>query len=85
MLTLWMMFVGLAVGIGGRQVLGAPGFATPVVVALAGSFAAGLFGRFAGWLANPLGFPGFAMPILGAVVALAVYGFLARRPAPGAR
>jgi uncharacterized membrane protein YeaQ/YmgE (transglycosylase-associated protein family) len=83
MYVFWMVMVGLAVGLGAGLLLHTRGYATPIVLAIVGSSAAALLGRSLGWLHGSTGAGGITVSVCGAVIALAVYGMLAKRLSGG--
>ena len=79
MYVFWMVMVGLVVGMGAGLMLKARGFVTSIVLGIVGSYAAALLGHSMGWLHGSTGAGGIVLSVCGAVVALAIYGFAARR------
>jgi uncharacterized membrane protein YeaQ/YmgE (transglycosylase-associated protein family) len=83
MYVFWMVLVGLVVGMGAGLMLHGRGFISSIVLGIVGSSAAALLGRSMGWLHGSTGAGGVVLFVCGAVVALAVYGFGARRLVAG--
>ena len=81
MYVVWMVVVGLVVGMGAGLVLPTRGYITSVVLGIVGSCAAAVLGRSMGWLHGATGAGGIVLSVCGAVIALAIYGFAARRVA----
>ena len=79
MYLVWMVAVGIVVGMGAGLLLQTRGFITSIVLGIVGSCGAALLGHSLGWLHGSAGAGGIVLSVCGAVVALAVYGFAARR------
>ena len=79
MYVVWMVAVGIVVGMGAGLLLHTRGFITSIVLGIVGSSAAALLGHSMGWLHESTGAGGIVLSVCGAVIALAVYGFAARR------
>jgi len=78
----WMCFIGLVVGALAKLIMPGKdpgGIFITMLLGIAGSLVAGFLGRAVGWYAAGKG-AGFLMSVLGAVLILAVYRFLKRRP-----
>ena len=72
---LWMLVVGLLVGLIARAVMpgrGGGAFMT-IALGLAGSFLAGFFGRALGFYRTPLDGPGIVASVLGAILILVAF------------
>ncbi len=80
--VIWMLVIGLAVGIIAKLFM--PGrarggiFAT-ILLGVAGSVLAGFVGRGFGWYRGPGEGAGIVASVLGAMVLLFLYGLFARR------
>ena len=85
MYVFWILLVGLAVGLGAGLLSNARGYLTSIVLGIVGSGAAAVLGHSLGWLHRSSGAGGIVIYVCGAVVALAVYGFAARRLAGSRR
>ena len=82
MYVFWMVMVGLFVGLGAGLLLHARSYAITVTLGIVGSCAAALLGRSLGWIQGLTG-GGIVFSVCGAVLALVVYGIVARRLAGG--
>ncbi len=73
---LWTIVLGFVIGViakflhPGRDNMG---FIMTVVLGIAGSFVAGMFGQFVGWYQAGEG-AGFIASVVGAIVLLVIYG-----------
>jgi uncharacterized membrane protein YeaQ/YmgE (transglycosylase-associated protein family) len=74
---LWMLVVGLLIGIVARSVMPgrAGGVITTIALGLAGSFLAGFFGRALGFYRAPFDGPGIVASVLGAILVLVAFRF----------
>jgi uncharacterized membrane protein YeaQ/YmgE (transglycosylase-associated protein family) len=74
---LWMLIVGLVVGVIARAVMPgrAGGTITTIALGLAGSFLAGFFGRALGFYRAPFDGPGIVASVLGAILILVAFRF----------
>jgi uncharacterized membrane protein YeaQ/YmgE (transglycosylase-associated protein family) len=82
---LWMIFVGLLVGVLAKLLLPGRdpgGFVITALIGIAGSIIAGFIGRSIGWY-NDAEPAGFIASILGAIVLLFLYRALAGRGKSG--
>jgi uncharacterized membrane protein YeaQ/YmgE (transglycosylase-associated protein family) len=75
--VLWMLAVGLLVGLIARAVMPGRGGGVFVTIALglAGSFLAGFFGRALGFYRAPVDGPGIVASVLGAILILVAFRF----------
>jgi uncharacterized membrane protein YeaQ/YmgE (transglycosylase-associated protein family) len=85
MYVFWMVMVGLLVGMGAGLLLHTRGYATPIALGIVGSSGAALLGRSLGWTHGSMGAGGITFSVCGAVVALALYGIVAKRLSGGRR
>jgi uncharacterized membrane protein YeaQ/YmgE (transglycosylase-associated protein family) len=82
---LWMIFVGLLVGVVAKVLMPGrdPGGAiVTILIGIAGSVVAGFLGRFIGWYTTEEP-AGFIASVLGAIVLLALYRALTGRGRAG--
>jgi len=79
MYIFWMVAAGVVVGSAAGLLLQSRGFITSIVLGIVGSCGAALLGHSLGWLHGSTGTGGIVLAVCGAVVALAAYGFAARR------
>ena len=78
---LWTIVLGFVIGVVAKLLHPGKdnmGFIATILLGIAGSFLAGVIGQFLGWYRAGEG-AGFIGAIVGAVIVLAVWGFLARR------
>jgi uncharacterized membrane protein YeaQ/YmgE (transglycosylase-associated protein family) len=82
---LWMILVGLFVGVMAKLLMPGPdpgGVVITIFIGIGGSVVAGFLGRFIGWYGD--GAPaGFIASVLGAIVLLLVYRALTERGRSG--
>jgi uncharacterized membrane protein YeaQ/YmgE (transglycosylase-associated protein family) len=79
----WMVIVGFAVGLIARAVMPGDqklGMIMTAVLGIAGSFVAGFVGQAIGWYKAGSG-AGFIGSIVGALILLAIYGFVMKSKA----
>jgi uncharacterized membrane protein YeaQ/YmgE (transglycosylase-associated protein family) len=85
--VLWMLIVGLLLGLIARMVMPgrAGGLLTTIALGLAGSLLAGFFGRALGFYRLPFDGPGIAASVLGAVLVLVAFRLVLGPRAAGTR
>ncbi len=80
---LWMLIIGLVVGVIAKLLMPGRdpgGFIITMLIGVAGALVAGLLGRAVGWYHS--GEPaGFIASIIGAMLLLFIYRMIVRRPA----
>jgi len=82
---LWMLIIGLVVGVLAKLIMPGRdpgGFIVTILLGIAGSFVAGLIGRAVGWYAEGQS-AGFIASVIGAVVLLAIYHAIVKRTGGG--
>jgi uncharacterized membrane protein YeaQ/YmgE (transglycosylase-associated protein family) len=80
---LWMAIIGLVVGALAKLIMPGRdpgGILITMLLGIAGSLLAGWIGRAVGWY-QPGQAAGFIMSLVGAIILLAIYRMLKRRPA----
>ncbi|MDQ0072451.1 putative membrane protein YeaQ/YmgE (transglycosylase-associated protein family) [Variovorax boronicumulans] len=78
---IWTILIGFIAGLVARALLPgkqAMGFILTTVLGIAGSLLATYLGQAMGWYTAGAG-AGFVASVVGAIVVLAIYGFIARR------
>jgi uncharacterized membrane protein YeaQ/YmgE (transglycosylase-associated protein family) len=78
---LWIALIGLVIGFIARALHPGKdniGFIMTAVLGIGGSFAATFLGQAIGWYKEGQN-AGFLMSVLGAIVLLAIYGFIAKK------
>ena len=78
---IWTILIGFIAGLVARALLPgkqAMGFILTTVLGIAGSLLATYLGQAMGWYTAGAG-AGFVASVIGAIVVLAIYGFIARR------
>jgi uncharacterized membrane protein YeaQ/YmgE (transglycosylase-associated protein family) len=78
---LWILVIGLVVGIAARLLLPgrAGGLLMTITLGLGGSIGAGFLGRSFGWYPAPLSGPSIVASVFGAMLVLVVFGLIAHR------
>ena len=82
---LWMLIIGLVVGVLAKLIMPGRdpgGFIVTILLGIAGSYVAGLIGRAVGWYAEGQS-AGFIASVIGAVVLLAIYHVIVKRTGGG--
>ena len=80
---LWMAIIGLVIGAIAKFIMPGKdpgGIIVTMLLGIAGSLLAGWIGRAVGWYREGQG-AGFIASIIGAIILLAIYRMLRRRPA----
>jgi uncharacterized membrane protein YeaQ/YmgE (transglycosylase-associated protein family) len=80
---LWVVLIGLVIGALAKLIMPGKdpgGFIVTILLGIAGSLAATWIGRTLGWYAEGQS-AGFVMSVIGAIVLLALYRLIKRRPA----